>query len=281
MRPTPSASTCSRAAVSIGRGHRRKSAASKVPPSGGPSPARAASRNSGASSAPAPGGHRPGERSRGQRLQVADVAAAGQVGLGRPRPEHHTGELQPAVGHRLQGERGVVESAQAGLGDDEDRCLQACARGRRSWCPPRRTGPGARRRPRPGRGGGSGVSSATCTATSRRSTGARSARRAAAAGESGSGNRAYSCRSVTPASRRTTSRSPSSPASTPVCAGLDDRDGCAAGGGEGGHRRGHDGLADPGAGPADDQGAHRGSSVADVRAEGKQARTGRGEAESA
>ena len=55
------------------------------------------------------GRHDTGQRACRQRLEVADVAAAGEVGIDRPGADDDTGQRQAAVGDRLQGQRGVVE----------------------------------------------------------------------------------------------------------------------------------------------------------------------------
>ena len=99
---------------------RRKSAASKVPPRAGARPARAASRNSGGVQGAGAGRQGAGERPGGERLEVAHVAAAGQVRLGGPRADHDPGEGEAAVCHRLQRQRGVVEGAECRVGDDQD-----------------------------------------------------------------------------------------------------------------------------------------------------------------
>ena len=112
-----------------------------------------------------------------------------------------------------------------------------------------------------------GASDAHLAATSRRSSGAPAGRRRGG-GDSASGNRANSCRSVTSVSRRTSSRSPVVRADTGLRR-LDDRDPGATGRRERRDRRRDDGLADARPGAGDDQDAHRGSSVPDGRERGK------------
>src|SRR6202035_424250 len=82
-----------------------------------------------------------------------------------------------------------------------------------------------------------------------RSSGGRPAARAAASGDSGSGNLASSWVWVTPERRRMTARSPVGPGGSPVWAGLT----AATAGGQRGDGRGDHGLADLGAGAADDE----------------------------
>ena len=93
---------------------RRKSAASKVPPSSGPSPARAAReegvgrRASRRRPRMAPASGRAARVSRSRTLhRAARSGSSGQAPITTPA------ELEPAVGHRLQRERRVVERAQA------------------------------------------------------------------------------------------------------------------------------------------------------------------------
>ena len=94
-----------------------------------------------------------------------------------------------------------------------------------------------------------------------RSSGGRPDTRAAASGESGSGNRASSWVSVTPDSRVTVSTSGVSepgPVWTPVCAGLTTATRWPRASRERGDRGGDHGLADAGAGAGDDEDAVRG-----------------------
>jgi len=62
---------------------------------------------------------RAGKGPGGQGLEVAHVAAAGQVRLGRPCADHDPGEGEAAVRHRLERQRGVVEGAERRVDHDQ------------------------------------------------------------------------------------------------------------------------------------------------------------------
>ena len=58
------------------------------------------------------------QRPGGEHLEVADVAAAGEVGLGGPGADDDAGQSEAAVGERLQRERRRVQRPESGGGDD-------------------------------------------------------------------------------------------------------------------------------------------------------------------
>ena len=119
----------------------------------GASPSRAASRNSAAVQCAGTGGQRPGERPGGEHLEVAQVAAAGQVRLAGQEPMTTPARSRPrcAIASRVSAVWFSVPSP------GRRRPAPAPAArgpGRRAWRRPRRTAPAARRRPRPAPGRG-------------------------------------------------------------------------------------------------------------------------------
>ena len=113
-RPTPRSRTCSRAMSRI--------------MSCGISSLRAV--------ANAPSGNRaPGATGARSCTRGLEVAARGQVGVARPGADHDAEAVEAAALDRLDGQRRVVERAEAGAGDDDQRRVEQRARRRRSSPP--------------------------------------------------------------------------------------------------------------------------------------------------
>ena len=73
------------------------------------------------SSAPAPSGSTPSTGSPVSRGRSSALHALGEAGLGRPRPDHEPGRVEPARSYRADAELGVVEGAEARRGDHDHR----------------------------------------------------------------------------------------------------------------------------------------------------------------